>query len=166
MRKKIALIGLVIFLVGIVLAGVSLAGTYSLTHTSGTVNAVTSGEWDSGEINVTSGGLLTVTTSVSSNYGLVKAADISSVSATTLGSYALSSNTSTSAASHQILTYQDLNGSYYFVVFSSFSPSILIAYITDFSQEVVYALMLLPGGAMAVIGFIVGIVGVILKRKP
>ncbi|MEM0156346.1 MAG: hypothetical protein QW597_07100 [Thermoplasmataceae archaeon] len=166
MRKKIALIGLAIFVVGIVLVGVSLAGTFSLTHTNGTVNIVTTGEWDSGEINVSSGGLLTVTTSASTNYGLVKAADLSSVSPTTLSSIAVKSNTSTSAASHQILTYQGLNGSYYFVVFASSTPSILIAYITDFSQEIVYALILLPGGAMAVIGFIVGIVGVILKKKP
>ena len=52
------------------------------------------------------------------------------------------------------------------MVFSSSSPSILIAYITDFSSEVVYALLLVPGGALAFIGFIVGIIGVILKKKP
>lgn len=167
MRKRIALVGLVIFVVGVILAGVSLAGTYSLTHTSRTVNEVSTGEWDSGEINVSSGGFLTVTTTATGNYGLVKASDLPSVnSAANLSSLSVTSNSSTSAASHQILTYHNINGSYYFVVFSSSSPSILIAYITDFSSEVVYALLLVPGGALAFIGFIVGIIGVILKKKP
>ncbi|OWP57444.1 MAG: hypothetical protein B2I17_00590 [Thermoplasmatales archaeon B_DKE] len=162
MRKKIALIGVIVLVIGVVLVAAGLAGTLSMTKTYTHSTEISSTEWTTSEINMTSGGLLTVTGATGSDTGLVTSADLSSVNSSNIASYAVAPNNTV----HGTVTFEGLSGHYYYVVFSSSSPSISAVYINNIGNEVVYAAMLVPGGVLAFIGFVVAIIGVILKKKP
>lgn len=166
MRRGIALIGVVLIVVGVVLIGITFATGLSLPKSSRTVNQVYSGEWDSGEINITSTTSIAVATTATGTYGLIKATDLSTVNPTNLASLSLQPHSTVTVSSDHTLTYKNLSGQYYFVVFSSKSPTIVVEYVSHNSLGATGGKLLLPGGALILSGIIVGIVGVVLKRKP
>lgn len=158
------IIGLVLLIVGAVLLTVSFYETGALTNKSSTMTQVSSGKWESNPINMTTSGLLTVTTS-STSFGLVPAADVSIVTSSNLNSYALKANSSTSVGSHSAYVFEKLSGEYYIVAFSTTSPSVTTLYLSSYSDAAIFGISLLGGGAMAVIGLVLAILGAVMKNK-
>lgn len=165
MRKKIALTGLVLFVIGILLIAAFFLTGFALPQTSRTVNQVSSGEWESGLIEASPNVTLAVVTGTSSNYGLIPASDLISVNSTNLASYAVKPVSSTDVDSHLALAYRDLNGPYYFVEYSSSAPTISVTFVSNSDFSAGHGLLILAGGVLAFIGFIVGIVGAVLRKK-
>lgn len=165
MRKGVALTGLVLLIIGIVAIGVSFGSGFGIPKTSTVVNKMSPGEWDSNPINITSNEALAVVTSASGSYGLVKASDLATVNALNIGSLSIKQNSTATVHSHLELTYRYHSGIYYFVVFSSVAPSITVAYRAVTSHSVSGALLLFIGGLLILAGIIVGIVGLVLRRK-
>lgn len=165
MRKKIALIGLVIFVIGVVLIASFFVTGFSLPKAVKTVSEVSAGEWDSGLIQATPNGTLAVIATSSSNYGLIPASDLSQVTSSNLASLAIKPLTSTSIESHLALTYMNLSGLYYFVVYSSSTPAITVTFISNTDLGAAHGLLILAGGFLSLIGIIVGVVGLVMRKK-
>ena len=165
MRKKIAMTGLVLFVIGVLLiAGFFLTG-FSLPKATKTVSEVSAGEWDTGLILATPNGTLAVVASSNSNYGLIPSSDLSQVTSTNLASLAIKPLSSTTIDSHLAVTYENLNGSYYFVMYSSSAPKITVTFIGNSDLSAAHGLLILTGGALSFIGLIVGIVGLVMRKK-
>lgn len=165
MRKKIALIGLVIFVIGVVLIASFFVTGFSLPKAVKTVSEVSAGEWDSGLIQATPNGTLAVIATSSSNYGLIPASDLSQVTSSNLASLAIKPLSSTSIESHLALTYMNLSGLYYFVVYSSSTPAITVTFISNTYLGAAHGLLILAGGLLSLIGIIVGVVGLVMRKK-
>jgi len=163
MRKKIAVIGLVILIVGIALA----AGGYYETTSVGLHSAVKTDPY-----NITTG-YMTNNVTVSSGYevimisndthaGLIKVSDLSKANnITNLEHYEI---TPTSHTSNDRI-YTDLAaGTYVFIAFNTSMPVITYEYAPLTTIEVGGSLLVI-GGIAAFVGFIVLIIGLVLKKK-
>ena len=163
MRKNILIVGLVLLVIGIALIGVS---TFSLGHSSSaTFSSSTvmiqgpNGDYHSQELNVTSGDVISVSTA--SKVYLIPASDLVVANQSNVNSFAISPLSSSSSA----VTYNDLTGSYYVVVFSTSSPS--VAYVVGNTGSLISAgIMIIIGGLLFFIGLIITIIGAVLKKKP
>lgn len=159
MRKKIALIGLVIFIVGIVMLAAGTLELEGAMHHGNSYSFYSTGKYVSAEINLTSSATLTIV-STPSTMGVVKAADMPSVTNSTLSSLELKP-LATALGSQAFLLP---SGSYYIVYFGTSAPSTLYSYLyTHISRT--FALLTSAGLFIAIAGGIVGIVGVVLKKK-
>lgn len=163
MRKKLLVVGLVMLVVGV---GVFFISTYEaggLTHVSTTMNATSSGEWVSAPLNSTSTSSIVVVVTSGGTYGVIPVSDLASVGPTNLSTYALAASASVSASHTSV--YNGHSGEYYLVVFSSSQPTVRYTVIGSLSQVAIFGVMVLAGGAIAFIGFILAIVGAVLKPK-
>lgn len=163
MRKNIVLIGLVLLIVGVAIIGVSLYEMSALSDINSSLTQVSSNEWRSDVINVNSSGVLTITTSETSGFGLIPASDLSAVTASNLANYAVGYDTSTTSGSQNAFVYDQLSGQYYFVIFSSSTPTMTYLFLT--AEGEIFAELLIVGAGVAFVGLIMAIVGAILKKK-
>lgn len=160
MNKKIALIGLAVFIVGIVLLAV---GTYEIqadTHTSGAYTQYTAGKYISSELVLDQNTTLTIV-NVPASMGVVRSAVMPSVTNSTLGSVEIKPLATALGAQ----VFELPAGSYYVVYFGNSTPTAHYSYIYH-STVTVYALITSSGLFVAIAGGIVGIVGVVLRSKP
>lgn len=159
MRKNIALIGLVIFIVGIVMLAVGTFELQSAMHQGNSYTLNSTGKYVSVEINLTGNATLTIV-SAPSRMGVVSAANMPTVTNSTLSSVEL--KPLATALGSQTFLLQ--SGSYYIVYFGSSAPSTHYTYLyVQASRGLAY---LTSGGLfIAIAGGIVGIVGVVLKKK-
>ncbi len=159
MRKKIALIGLVIFVVGIILFAAGTIAITSNTHRGSTYTLYSSGKYVSSEIQLTQAATLTISKAPSS-MGIVTAADLPSVTNSTLSTVALQPQATALGAQ----VYSLPSGNYYIVYFGNSPPA--TSYIYLYTSSVTgYGLMTSLGLFVAIAGGIVGIVGVVMKKK-
>jgi hypothetical protein len=159
MLKKIALIGLVILLLGVVLFA---AGTYEAKaelHTLSTYAPYGSGEFISPEINLTQSAAVTIS-HPPANLGLVTAANLSSVTSANFATETIAP----AATSGGNLVYTVSAGSYYVVYFGSTAPTTQVSYLYLASAEI-WGLAVLAGLAMLIAGGITALVGAIKKPK-
>ena len=159
MRTRTLTIGLVVLVVGIVLAAV---GGYNLKSTTKTITSFTQpteGEYVSAELVLNDS--VVVVRSPTSVGGMVHAQDVSKVSSTDIRSYAIPYN-STAASSE---TYIGLRGDFNYVVFSSVQPTTKIEITGTLWETISSGLMVLAGIACAIAGIIVAIVGA-LRKNP
>lgn len=163
MRKKIVLIGLALLIAGIAIIGVSLYEMSALSTINSSLTQVSSNEWRSDLINVNSSGVLTVTTNATSGFGLIPASDLSVVTASNLASYAVGYDTSTTSGSLNAFVYDQINGQYYFVIFSSSEPTMTYLFLT--AEGEIFGELLIVGAGIAFVGLVMAIVGAILKKK-
>lgn len=159
MRKKIALIGLVIFIVGIVMLAVGALEVQGALHQGTAYTQYSTGKYVSSEINLTSNATLTLT-SAPSNMGVVSAADMPTVTNSTLSSVELKPLTTALGSESFLLP----SGSYYVVYFGNSAPSTHYTYLYVHTITP-FALLTSSGLFIAIAGGIVGIVGVVLKQK-
>ncbi len=165
MRKKIAVIGLVILIVGIAMAAGGYYETTSVLshdlHTTVKAYNTTDNEYITGNMSISSGYELIVI----SNYtheGLIKSSDLSKVNNnTTLAHYVITPTTS--AADDHVYTGLAA-GTYLFVAFNTSTPVIGYEYAPLTTIELGGALLII-GAIAAFIGFIVLIVGLVLRKK-
>jgi uncharacterized membrane protein YidH (DUF202 family) len=92
---------------------------------------------------------------------MVPSQDISAVTSTNIGSYAVAYN-STAASSE---TYLGLRGDFNYVVFSSVQPTAKIEVTGTLSETVTLGLLVLGGIVLVIAGIIVAVVGAV-RRNP
>ena len=162
MRKKIVLIGLIIFIVGIAMAagGDYLVGHYTVTGTA--IEQISAGMYGH-EINISAPSLLTVDSTFSSVY-LVSSANLTGLNASNVASRSISPLTTTSVSSEHVWAY-DLTaaGSYYIIAFNSSAPTITYSYI-PLSYSYISVVMLI-GIVLIIVGIIIAVIGLILRER-
>lgn len=164
MRKKIALIGVAVLVIGAVLFVVGLAELNANVATGTTMKQTATGEWTSTEFNLTSGNVLTVITN-NTSFAVVSASHLSSVNATNYGHYSLNNNGQINRSVGYVSSYTDDNGHYYLVIFSQHQPSVAYAVDTSQSAAVTYGLFEAVGVILIIAGVIVAAVGALLKNR-
>ncbi len=159
MRKRIALVGLVILIVGIVLLAVGVSEVASNTFHSKVYTQYSAGKYVSSELNFKQNATVVIT-KFQTTMGLVRSADMPSVTNSTLGSIRITPLTTTLGSE----VFQVPSGSYYVVYFGNATPASIYTYVYT-SAATTYGLMTSGGLLLAIAGGIVGIVGVVLKSK-
>ena len=157
------IIGVVLLFLGIVLF---VAGTFSVlgsTKIISTFNQPATGEYVSTELLINSTSTVVVS-SPSSSGGLIPGQDLASVnSSDSIGLYSLTPK----STAEGVETYTNLAGDYYYVVFSATAPSSRIVISGGHLSSTIGAGLLVLGGiAFFIIGIIVAILGVVLKKRP
>ena len=158
MTTRTLTIGLIIIVIGIVLAGV---GGYTLRNRTTSVTSFTqpaAGEYVSAELVLNNN--VVVVRSPATIGGLVPSADVSAVNSADIGSYAVAYRSS--AASSE--TYIGLRGDFNYVAFSSAEPTTKIVVTGTFLETVTSGLLVLGGIVCAVAGIVVAIVGAARKN--
>ena len=151
--------GLIILVVGIALAAV---GGISLKNRTTSITSFTqpaAGEYVSAELILNNS--VVVVRSPASVGGMVPAQDISKVSSTDIGSYAIPYN-STAASSE---TYIGLRGDFNYVVFSSVQPTTKIDVTGTLLETISSGLLVLAGIVCVIAGIVVAVVGA-LRKNP
>ena len=165
MRKKIAIIGVVLLIVGVAFFAIATEGILSTTTASTQMLQQNTGEWASSEINISSGYQLTMITN-NTSFGVVPASDLSSVTNSNLQSLGISPKSETNQTSLGVVsTFSPAAGSYYIIVFDKTMPSVTYTTATSLGSIVLYGILELVGIIVGIAGFIVLIVGLILKKK-
>jgi hypothetical protein len=159
MNTRTILIGVVILVVGIALIAVGAFGVLGSTTIFTTFNQIHSGEYVSSELVLNSSSAVVVSSPATTG-GLIPSADLNLVNSSSIGQYALQSNSSGSSTQ----TYKNLTGSYYYVAFVS-APNTKIVATSVKSSLVSYGLLVLAGVACFFAGIVVAIVGVVRKSK-
>ena len=152
--NRLARTGLVLFVVGLLLA---VGGEYAVrsgVNIQTTFSQPSSGEYLSTEI-ASSKSVAIVITSPAQVGGLIPAQDANVVSSSNIGSYAIASNSSSSATA----TYIGLRGNYYYVVFSSAQPASKVAVTRNLVETAVSGLAFLIGIVIVIAGIVCAVVG-------
>lgn len=159
MNRKIALIGLVIFIAGIAILATGVGVIAASTHHSNVYTTYSAGKYIGAELNFRENTTLTIS-NAPSGMGLVRSADMPSVTSGSLNSVEIKPLTNAAGA----LVYQVPAGSYYVVYFGSSSPGAVYTYLYT---GTVFSYGLLTGGGilLAITGAIVGIIGVVLHPR-
>ncbi len=157
-RTRTLTIGIIILVVGIALA---VVGGYSLKSKTTSITSFTqpaAGEYVSAELVLNNN--VVVVRSPATVGGMVHSQDISAVTSTNVGSYAVAYN-STAASSE---TYLGLRGDFNYVVFSSVQPTVKIEVTGTLSEVVTSGLLVLGGIVLVIAGIIIAIVSVVRKN--
>lgn len=158
MRTRTLAIGLIVLVIGIVLAA---AGGYNLRNSTTTVTSFTqpsSGEYVSAELVLNDS--IVVIRSPASVGGLVPNSDVTAVNSSNIGSYAVADNST--AGSSQ--TYIGLKGDFSYVVFSSSQPTTKIVLTGSLSRTIGSGVLVLAGIVCAIAGIVVTIWGAVRKN--
>ncbi len=162
MRKNIVVIGLILLVIGIVMVGVE---SVSIEHsgastlsTQTTMIPSPNGEYHSNLLSVNKNQIVTVVTN--SKAYLIPASDISIVNESNVNNYAISPFTSSSTET----IFENLNGSYYVVVFSNSTPAVTYM-VGNISSLIGAGVFIVIGGLLFIVGIVVIIIGAILKPK-
>jgi len=158
MRTRTLTIGLIVLAVGIALA---VVGGYTLRNASTTITSFTqpnNGEYVSAELILNDS--VVVVRSPPSVGGMIPAQDVSEVTSTNIGSYAVAYN-STAASS---VTYLGLRGDFNYVVFSSGQPATKIVVTGTLLGTITSGLLVLIGIICVIAGAVVTIVGAVRKN--
>jgi hypothetical protein len=157
-RTRTLTIGLIILVVGIALA---VVGGYSLRSKTTSITSFTqptAGEYVSAELVLNNN--VVVVRSPATVGGMVPSQNISAVTSTNIGSYAVAYN-STAASSE---TYLGLRGDFNYVVFSSVQPTAKIEVTGTLSEDVTSGLLVLGGIVLVIAGIIIAIVSAVRKN--
>ncbi len=110
-------------------------------------------------LNATSGIAIT---SAAANSGLIHAQDLNLVNSANIGQYALTPHSNVGGT----LSYTDLTGNYYYVVFASSQPSSKIVATPMRGGTLASSPLVLGGFGVVIIGIAVIVIGVRRKSKP
>lgn len=157
MRKQIVIVGAILLVIGIVIFAVGVIGERSASTILRTFNQQQPGEYVSDQI-IANSSVSVVVRSPSSDGGLIPAQDLNVVNSSNINQYTLPYNSTVTGD-----LYRGLSGNYYYVVFSSISPSAVIVIATGAVAE--YGVMAIGGGVCGVAGVVIAIVGAVLKTK-
>ena len=158
MNKPIVVIGGVVIIIGVVLIAVGAVGVLRGLTVITTFTQPQNGEYVSTELmlNTTSG---IAVTSAAANGGLIPAQDRNLVNSTNIGHYALTPHSSVAGT----VTYTDVTGNYYYVVFASSQPNSKVV-VTPLHGGTLASSPLVLGGFLAIIlGIVVIVVGALRK---
>ena len=165
MRKNILIIGLILLVVGIVMAGASAveaahSASGSISGASTTMFSDSNGGYHSQLLNVSSGEEVIVVANQKAY--LIPSEDLGTATQTTVAGYAVVPSSSAGNTS----TYSNIPGSYYIVTFGSSAPSVDYAVVSGgLSHLILTGLLVLIGVFLAIAGIIIAIIGAVLKPK-
>jgi len=157
-RTKLVVAGLVVLVVGIALIAGAAAGLLARTTIFRSFSQPSTGEFVSGEIVLNTTSVVEVR-SPASNGALIPASDLGEVDASNIGSYAIHYNTTVVGTD----TYAALEGSYYYVAFSSTTPGTIVVAVGSASGAARYGLLALAGFVFLIAGVVLAVVGAIKK---
>lgn len=176
-NKMIMVAGIILLLVGAILAGVALGLAPGTEMVSNSMTQIGSGKWSSGAFNFTTASGLIVYSTFGYNYSLIPEADVGAANKSNAVRYAIvptnstsqfSSANSSSVTATEIYVYEYLTqpGQYQVLYFGPSAPSY---FFTIFSQNIASSerlILLLPAGAVLfIIGVVVALIGYYLARK-
>lgn len=158
MNRSTVMIGAAVLIIGVVLLTVGVVGVLRGLTVVTAFSEPQSGEYVSTELvlNVTSGAAIT---SPAANGGLVPAQDLSLVTSTNIGQYAVTPHSNAGGT----LTYTNLMGDYYYVVFASSQPSSRIVATPLNGGTLGSSPLVLGGLVVAIVGIVVVVLGVRMK---
>lgn len=158
MHRPTVMIGAVVLILGVVLFAVGVVGVLRGLTVVTSFSEPQSGEYVSTELalNVTSGVAIT---SAAATGGLIPALDLNLVNSANIDQYALTPHSNVAGT----VTYTNLMGDYYYVVFASSQPSSKIV-ATPLNGGTLGSSPLILGG---LVGFVAGIVVIVIgvRRK-
>jgi len=157
LRTRTLTIGLIVLVIGIVLAA---AGAYALRSNTTTITSFTQpapGEYVSAEL-VLNDSVVVVRSPVAVG-GIVPAQEVSEATSANIGSYVVPYNSTVASAD----TYLKLRGDFYYIAFSSVQPTTKIVVTGTLLGTVSSGLLVLAGIVCVVAGIIVTIVGAVRK---
>jgi uncharacterized membrane protein len=161
MNKPIVIIGVLVLIIGVVLVAIGAVGVLRGLTTITTFSEPHSGEYVSTELvlNSTSGAAVT---SAAANGGLIPAQDLNLVNSTNIGQYALTPHSNAAGT----VTYTNLSGDYYYVAFASSPPSSRVVATPLHGGTLGSNPLALSGIVIFIIGIVVIVLGVRMKRMP
>ena len=165
MRKKILIIGLILLVVGIVMAGASAveaahSASGSISGASTAMFPDSNGGYHSQALNVSSGEEVIVVANQQAY--LIPSEDLGTATQETVTGYAVAPSSSAGNTS----TYSNIPGSYYIVTFGSSPPSVDYAVVSGgLGHLILIGLLVLVGVFLAIAGIIIAIIGAVLKPK-
>lgn len=170
MRRTTLIVGVVLLVVGIIIAGVAWVElSSSLTGTLSSAKGEEGSAMYAGQNGDFYSNLLTAGPSseiiVSFNFSgvhpyLIPSRDLSIVNLENIGNYSISDSLTQGNSSG----YSGLNGTYYVVTFGTSSPGIAYIVASHFNSLVIEGGLLALGAIFAIAGIIVVIIGAV--RKP
>jgi hypothetical protein len=161
LRTSVVLAGVAMLVLGVVLVAFVVVGALASITSYSTFTQSGQGEYVSREMALNASSVVVVVSPASPG-GLIPAQDLSTVNSTNVGSLA-ASITRTVANTD---TYRSLNGSYYYVAFSSTLPVTKIDVTATHSGVFKLGALALVGVVLFVAGIIVAIIGAVLKGRP
>lgn len=163
MRKNIVIIGLILLIIGVALfyaggdlgiSGISTSPTFTEKGTS---------QWDSSTIQVSSGQLIVLTSNDSKTF-LIPSNDVNLVTSSNVNNYEIN-GTATTTSGITTIEYTSITpGTYVVVTFGSHQAKVTMIK-KSIDSLLVSLLPILLGGILGFVGFIVLIVGLVLKKK-
>ncbi len=172
MRRNLVKLGLIILIIGIILSAVGLFGGDSLIHTdSSFVYIKDSGTYVSDRLNVTGSAAITIigTSSGPPVYVMNLTdyddyANVSNASVAMVSSHSLRPTINESIAGTVEQIYDSIpHGSYYIVAFSQ--PDVSYSLEVNLLEAAVLGLLLVVGILMAIAGFVLTIIALIMRPK-
>ena len=163
MRKNIVIIGLVLLIAGVAIfyaggdlgiRGISVPQTFTEKGAN---------QWDSSSIQISTGQLIVLTTNNSKTF-LVPASDASVVTSNNITHYQIN-GTATTTSGVTTIEYTSLSpGAYVIVTFGAHSSKVSMIKET-INTLLIKLLPILLGGVLGFVGFIVLIIGLVLRKK-
>ncbi|MGP6206708.1 hypothetical protein ACNF42_01545 [Cuniculiplasma sp. SKW3] len=168
MRKNIVIVGIVLLIIGVGLffgGAQILAPHVKISTTQSTEVSLGNNLWRTNAITVNGTNYLIEDKSSSSSVYLVSASSLSSLNQSNLKTLGIAPSTHTSVSSKILYTFTVSSpGNYYIVSNSTSQPSNSVSVLNP-DSIVGDAIILLAGGALGFIGFIILIIGLVLKKK-
>jgi hypothetical protein len=172
LRRNLVKLGLVILITGVILSAVGLFGGDSLIHTdSSFVYLKQSGTYVSNSLNVTGSAAITIIGTSSgptvylmnlTNY--YDYAAVSNASVAMVSSHSMHPTINESIAGTVEQIYDSIpHGTYYIVAFSQ--PDVSYSLEVNLLQAAVFGLLLVVGIIMAIAGFVLSIIALIMRPK-
>jgi uncharacterized membrane protein len=161
MNRPTVIIGGVVIILGVVLIAVGAVGVLRGLTVITTFSQPQSGEYVSTELmlNTTSG---IAVTSAAANGGLIPAQYLNLVNSTNIGQYAVAPHSNVAGT----VTYTDILGNYYYVVFASSQPSSKVVATPLHGGTVASSPLVLGGFLVIIVGIVVIVIGVRTKSRP
>jgi multisubunit Na+/H+ antiporter MnhG subunit len=161
MARSIVVIGAVVLIVGVVIVAVGVVGVLRGLTVVNTFTQPQSGEYVSTELRLNATSDIAVT-SAAANGGLIPAQDLSLVSSTNIGQYAIATHSSGAGT----VTYTNLMGDYYYVAFATSQPSSKIVATPTNGGTVGSNPLVLGGFVVIIAGVVIMVLGRRMKRMP
>lgn len=165
-------IGIIVLIVGVILSGVGLFGGDSLIHTNSSfIYMKQSGTYVSDSLNVTGSAAITIIgTSSGPPVYLMNLTDyddyasVSNASLAMVSSHSLHPSINESIAGTVEQIYDSLpHGTYYIVAFGQ--PDVSYSLEVNLLQAAVFGLLLVVGIIMAIAGFVLSIIALLMRPK-
>jgi uncharacterized membrane protein len=168
MRKNLVIIGLILLITGVVLffGGAQIVAPKVLLSSTPSPEVNMGNDlWHTNELSINGTNLLVEDQSSATSVYLISASAISGLNQSNLKTVGISPSTHTAVSGKTLYTFTVSNpGKYYIVTNSTSQPSNIVNVINP-ASIVGDAVILLLGGILGFVGFVILIIGLVLRKK-